>query len=256
MATVSAPYGGISREPTGMPWRDLFVDTIRSPLAQALLLAAALGTFLVTFGATLGWRDTFRGAPLGFQRAPDFSLVDQHGQPVSMESLSGGAVVLTFIYTNCTYDCPLTTAKLVQTMDLLGSSARTARVVAITVDPARDDQATLRAYAERFHVADRFHFLTGPTEQVMAAVTAFHAQPIAEAAARAVSSADEHAGHGLSAPLPRPQEISHPSVVLLIDADGNERFAYGPGFEPEDLAHDIELLQRDLVGPTVPFSLE
>ncbi len=44
-------------------------------------------------------------------------------------------------------------------------------------------------------------------------------------------------------------------MVLLLDAQGLLRFAYDPAFRPDDLAHDVQLMQRDMGGPSVPFPL-
>ena len=45
-------------------------------------------------------------APLNFP-APGFSLTDQHGQTVTLASLRGKVVLLTFLDDTCTVDCPL-----------------------------------------------------------------------------------------------------------------------------------------------------
>src|SRR5262245_57457716 len=108
-------------------------------------------------------------------------------------------------------------------MGKLTAEARDVRYVAITFDPTRDDPAALRAYAERFALGDRWRFLTGPADEVARVVAAYHAEPVADAAARAVALTDGHAGrasHGAAVPTPRAGQLYHPSVVLLIDGDG------------------------------------
>jgi cytochrome oxidase Cu insertion factor (SCO1/SenC/PrrC family) len=159
--------------------------------------------------------------------------------------------VLTFIYTRCQTACPLTTATISRSLELLGKDADTVRVVAITVDPEHDTPAEMRAYLERYHLDPRWRLLGGTPGEVMPVVQGYHAEPLAQAAALDLASPTDHEGH-VAAP---PDEVLHPTMVLLIDADGNQRYAYGPGFAPDDLAHDIDLLQRDMGGPTVPFPL-
>src|SRR5262249_60780041 len=44
--------------------------------------------------------------------APDFTLTAQDGRAVSLGSLRGRVVAVTFIYTSCTGSCPLLTPKL------------------------------------------------------------------------------------------------------------------------------------------------
>ena len=41
--------------------------------------------------------------------APDFHLVSQSGQPVSLASLRGSVTLLTFLDPRCTDDCPVAT---------------------------------------------------------------------------------------------------------------------------------------------------
>jgi cytochrome oxidase Cu insertion factor (SCO1/SenC/PrrC family) len=233
----------------GMSPAELLFDVLRSPLAQALALAIGLGMFLLSFGPALGLRDTFRGASLGFRPAPPFTLPDQRGQSVALEQLTGGPVILTFIHTRCTLACPLTVANVEQAMELLGKDAQTVRLVAITVDPVHDGPAELRGFAERYRLSPAWRLLGGPADAVNQVLAAYHAEPYP------VTSEPPHpAGHGATAG-PAADGLLHPTMVLLVDSQSVLRYAYGPGFAPADLAHDIRLLQRDMGGPSVPFPL-
>src|SRR5215467_16310528 len=53
-----------------------------------------------------------RGYDLGGVPAPGFSLRDQNGAVISLAALAGRPVVLTFMYTHCPDECPLTAEKL------------------------------------------------------------------------------------------------------------------------------------------------
>src|SRR5262249_14671779 len=57
-------------------------------------------------------RSGLKGYDLGGVPAPGFSLRDQNGAAVSLGALAGGPVVLTFLYTHCPDECPLTAEKL------------------------------------------------------------------------------------------------------------------------------------------------
>ena len=75
------------------------------------------------------------------QPAPDFTLTDQRGQSVQLSSYRGDAVALTFIYTNCTDVCPLIAEKLRRAYDALPpATQQKVQLLAVTVDPARDDR--------------------------------------------------------------------------------------------------------------------
>src|SRR5512138_2948404 len=62
--------------------------------------------------------------------------------------LKDKTVVISFMYTHCTDDCPLATANLVQVQKALGSRAgREVFIYSITVDPDHDTPPVLREYA-------------------------------------------------------------------------------------------------------------
>src|SRR6516162_4815609 len=55
--------------------------------------------------------------------APPFTLTSQDGKPVSLASLRGKVVAVTFIYTACPDICPMLTQKMVDVQDELGRSS-------------------------------------------------------------------------------------------------------------------------------------
>ena len=59
-------------------------------------------------------------APLNF-RAPAFTLTDQHGRTVTLASLRGKVVLLTFLDPVCTGDCPLEAQEFRQAGQLLAA---------------------------------------------------------------------------------------------------------------------------------------
>ena len=101
---------------------------------------------------------------------PDFTLADQDGSPVSLSSLRGKVVAVTFIYTRCPLPdyCPrmITNLQAVERR-FAGRIGRDVALVAITFDPRYDTPERLKEYA-RFFQADRdgWHFLTGPVPEI------------------------------------------------------------------------------------------
>jgi cytochrome oxidase Cu insertion factor (SCO1/SenC/PrrC family) len=98
-----------------------------------------------------------------FGTVPAFSLLERNGRTVSANDLAGSVWVADFIFTRCAGTCPILSNRLAALLRRL--SARgilDVRGVSFTVDPARDDPATLRAYARRFGADEqRWLFLTG-----------------------------------------------------------------------------------------------
>lgn len=153
--------------------------------------------------------------------APPFELLDQDGAPRSLASLRGKLVLLDFIYTHCPGPCPILTGTHVRVQKILPESARE-RVwfLSVTLDPARDTPAALRAYAKaRGAQLDNWSFLHGSEEQIE----------------------DVLMRYGVGT-MPAPDgEIQHVVVTFLIDADGNivKRY-FGLDHHADDLARDIE----------------
>src|SRR5256885_4715846 len=85
-----------------------------------------------------------QGTDLGGVPAPNFRLTDQFGRPVSLAQFKGRPVVLTFLYTHCPDQCPLTAEKLHAVMLSLGSDAQRVGVVAVSTDPQKGNTAAGR----------------------------------------------------------------------------------------------------------------
>ena len=72
--------------------------------------------------------------PLDLPR-PAFRLTDQRGRTVTLASLRGKVVLLTFLDPVCTTDCPLIAQEFKATGTLLGAQARQVELVAIVANP-------------------------------------------------------------------------------------------------------------------------
>jgi len=106
-------------------------------------------------------------APLNFT-APAFSLTDQGGRPVSLASLRGKVVLLTFLDPVCTSDCPLIAQELRAADQLLGSRAHDVELVAIVANPVYRSATYTRAFdrQEGLAAVPNWLFLTGSLSQL------------------------------------------------------------------------------------------
>jgi len=99
-----------------------------------------------------------------------FALSDVDGRPVSEADFSGGYLLVYFGYTYCPDVCPTELATMSSALEALEEAgpAQAARLTPlfVTLDPARDSPAALRAYMAHFH--PRFRALTGSDEQIAA----------------------------------------------------------------------------------------
>lgn len=101
------------------------------------------------------------------------SLVDQDGKTVDLyrDAIVDHTVVIHTFYTNCAQSCPVTMSTLQAVQSRLGNRlGRDVRLLSISVDPARDTPAVLKAYARRVRAKAGWLFLTGSQDQVAAAL--------------------------------------------------------------------------------------
>jgi cytochrome oxidase Cu insertion factor (SCO1/SenC/PrrC family) len=78
--------------------------------------------------------------------APGFSLVDQHGRTVTLSSLRGKVVALTFLDPVCTTDCPLIAQEFRVADQMLGVSGRKVEFVAVVANPLYNSVSTVDAF--------------------------------------------------------------------------------------------------------------
>ena len=106
-----------------------------------------------------------RSQALAMLRVPEFVLVDQNGTMQNQSVFDGQYTVLSMIFTNCPFACPtiMEQAVRVQNATESMSSGKALRFVSMSVDPANDTPAVLKAYAELKGVDEnRWLLLTGP----------------------------------------------------------------------------------------------
>jgi len=146
--------------------------------------------------------------------APAFQLRASTGQPVSLASLHGKVLLLTFLDPVCTTDCPLIAQELRVADQSLGAKAGSVEVVAIAANPLYYTAPYLQAFdrQEGMSSLPNWVFLTGPVSQLHRV----------------------WANYGINvATLPGGQMVAHNDLVFVIDRTGHIRFEVnsdpGPG---------------------------
>jgi protein SCO1 len=194
-----------------------------SRLAAAVVLAMVVAAWPA---AGLGRQDDNHSPLSKIGPAPDFTLTNQEGKPLSLGALRGKVVAVTFIFTGCGNTCPLLTAKLVSIQKSLGTDfGPKVFFAAITVDPLADTPEVLKRYANA-HGADLggWAFLTGTPAQ------------ISDVAHRYGVYYKKQPGDG----------IDHTFLTSVVDQNGTLRVQYlGVRFDDQEFLNDIRSLLRE-----------
>ena len=160
--------------------------------------------------------------------APAFTLTDQDGRQVSLASLRGKVILLTFLDPVCTSDCPLIAQEFRQADQVLGARARNVELIAIAANPLYYSVAYTRAFdtQERLTTVPNWLYLTGSLPQLRRAWKNY-------AVAAQI--------------LPGGGMIAHSDVAYVIDSRGRTReeldFDPGPGTATSTSSFAVELSQ-------------
>src|SRR5262245_7534666 len=100
---------------------------------------------------------------------PNVVLRTQDDRPVRFydDLLKDSIVMVNFFYTTCAGTCSMTMHNLARICDIIGDHlGREVRMLSISIDPARDTPAVLKAFAEDHQVRPGWYFLTGSRDDV------------------------------------------------------------------------------------------
>jgi len=102
------------------------------------------------------------------QAAPGFTLTSQDGRQVSLASLRGKVVLLTFLDPVCTTDCPIIAQEMRSADTLLGSKASDTELVAVVANPTYLSTAYTKAFTvqENLSQVPNWLYLTGSLNQL------------------------------------------------------------------------------------------
>jgi protein SCO1 len=164
-----------------------------------------------------------QGTDLGSTPAPDFRLTDQFGKTVSLSDFHGEPVILTFMYTHCPDVCPLMAEKLHTVQIQLGKDASKVMMLAVSIDPVRDTQASALNFSQGHKLNTNWHYLIGTQNELAPVWNAYsiYAQPAANTT------------------------ITHTDAVYVIDKQGRERVFFSDDFTSTELTNDLKVLLEE-----------
>lgn len=225
------------------------------------------------------------GTDMDEQEATPFTLTDHRGNTVELSDFQGKAVAMTFIFTNCPDVCPLIINRMNAAYEQVPDDKKDDIVmVAITVDPDRDDPGTMAEYLQTRGVTNEqnWYGLTGDIEtlepiwqayfvtpgeqypadpEVVQAMEAGEHDP-EEFIEEGLEASPEAAGDGTQDDAASNSDhdhdtgveedgntaywLAHTDVIYTIDSEGRVRVLMRSDDSPEDLAHNLEILVNEI----------
>jgi len=154
----------------------------------------------------------------GTRPAPDFTLANQDGRAISLSSLRGRVVLLTFLNSHCKHLCRIEGPVLGDVQRSLPEAERPV-IVAISVNP-QDTSASVRTAARDWGwEPDEWHWLMGNPKQL----------------------ADVWAAYGVDVQQ-APDDVLHSGALYVIDPAGDERAGYASPFDQQRVMRFIRSL--------------
>jgi protein SCO1/2 len=155
--------------------------------------------------------------------APETTLPNYTGQSVSLGSLRGKPLLVTFLYTHCPDVCPLIASNLGVALKELGpKAADRVNIVAISVDPKGDTPATVAKFLSDREMRGKMDYLIGD--------------------ARQLGPVWESWNVGSEADATNPEFIAHSALVYGVGSSGKLVTIYPANFKPSQIVHDLPKL--------------
>jgi cytochrome oxidase Cu insertion factor (SCO1/SenC/PrrC family) len=201
-------------------------------LAAAVLAGIVIGLIVTRHGATPS-SSVVRGAAqatwaAGAKRAPEFTLIDQSGHPVSIARFRGRPVIVTFIDPLCRNLCPLE-AKVIDSVEATLQASDRPAVVAVSVDQWGDARRYLLEDDAKWKLGRDWHWAVGKPSALRRVWRAFEIAVLD--AKKTVAGVTVH-------------NVVHTEAAFLIDRHGYQRALYLFPFDAADVATTVRQLAR------------
>ena len=162
----------------------------------------------------------------GDRRAPDFSLRDEDGRPVSVAANRGHPVIVTFIDPLCRNFCPLE-AQVLNQMERQIPAAHRPVIIAVSVDVYANARRYLRQDDHEWRLVPEWRWAVGRPAD-LAAVWKNYRIGVKVRKWRINGTVT--------------YRIDHTEAAYVLDATGHERALFAWPFNPQDLEHVLRQL--------------
>ena len=162
----------------------------------------------------------------GDRRAPDFSLRDEDGRPVSVAANRGHPVIVTFVDPLCRNFCPLE-AQVLNQMERQIPAAHRPAIIAVSVDVYANGRRYLRQDDREWRLVPQWRWAIGRPADL--AVVWKKYRIVVKVTTSRINGVVTYG-------------IDHTEAAYVLDATGHERALFAWPFNPQDLVHLLRQL--------------
>ncbi len=162
----------------------------------------------------------------GDRRAPDFSLRDEDGRPVSVAANRGHPVIVTFVDPLCRNFCPLE-AQVLNQMERQIPAAHRPVIIAVNVDVYANARRYLRQDDREWRLVPQWRWAIGRPAD-LAAVWKDYSIDVKVTKSRINGTVIDG--------------VDHTEAAYVLDATGHERALFAWPFNPQDLEQVLRKL--------------
>jgi cytochrome oxidase Cu insertion factor (SCO1/SenC/PrrC family) len=165
------------------------------------------------------------GSPLGGGPAPDFRLLNQFGQAMSLSQFRGKVILLGFEDSECTTVCPLTTQSMLLAKDLLGKAGSNVQLLGVDANPDATAVSNVLSYSRAHDMVNQWDFLTGTPAQLKKVWAAYHVDVQVES-----------------------DQIDHTPALFVIDQQGRLQKVYLTQMAYSGVGQAAQVLAQEIAG--------
>lgn len=157
------------------------------------------------------------------RRVADAVFLDEHGDPVQLQSLAGRPLIVSPIFTRCHHVCPTITASLKQAVAELGTPGDAFNVLSLSFDVSDGDD-DLSRFRRKLALPATWKLVRATSDQLL---------PFLDSIDFHFISADDGT-------------FVHPNLVVVLTPDlAVARYLYGVDYRAEDLSRALATARGD-----------
>ncbi len=164
----------------------------------------------------------------GQRAAPNFTLINQNGQPVSPAAHRGRPLIITFIDPLCRNLCPLE-AKVINEVDERLPVSERPQIIAVSVDIYADTHTDLMLDFRRWSLVPQWQWAVGTPAQLQAVWKRYYAE--VEVQTKHLAGTTVH-------------YITHSEMAYVVDGRGDERALFSWPFNAKALQKTLLRIER------------